>query len=320
MRLQEYDILKGIGILLVVLGHTGISGLPYTYIYAFHMPLFFFVSGCFYKQYAFYEILKKRLKSLLLPWFCFAVLFLMTNIAISYFESNNLRDSITSNLLALDVMDEDCRSLFRTIWFLLSLFEISVIYALLDKLPRYGKLGGVLLCFFIGCILSNRVDVSLFLDSTLSCVIYYHLGHEFMHSRCSQNDIKKWIPWGAIVVLSAIIVYLRPDVNMARNIYPWYLPAISVTYTITLYHIVKQLQYIIPDVVNKLLICFGKDSLLILGFHRFFFIIFEVITPIVGLTGLVLCGVKFLAVLPLVYLIKRPIEKYMPFFLGKTNF
>lgn len=142
MRLKEFDILKGIGILLVVLGHTGISGLPYTYIYAFHMPLFFFVSGCFYKAYPFKEILKRRSKSLLLPWVSFATLFLLTNTAISYVESNDLTGSLSYNLMALDIVDEDSRSLFRTIWFLVSLFEISIIYALLDKLHLYGKWGG----------------------------------------------------------------------------------------------------------------------------------------------------------------------------------
>ena len=40
-RLVQFDILKGIGILLVLLGHTDIVGIPKTFIYGFHMPLFF---------------------------------------------------------------------------------------------------------------------------------------------------------------------------------------------------------------------------------------------------------------------------------------
>ena len=44
-RLVQFDILKGIGILLVLLGHTDIVGIPKTFIYGFHMPLFFFFSA-----------------------------------------------------------------------------------------------------------------------------------------------------------------------------------------------------------------------------------------------------------------------------------
>ena len=52
-RLDWIDIAKGIGIILVVLGHTlvpqvretGFAGFLWIFIYNFHMPLFFFLSG-----------------------------------------------------------------------------------------------------------------------------------------------------------------------------------------------------------------------------------------------------------------------------------
>ena len=42
------DILKGIGMLLVIIGHSGCIWPFYLAIYAFHMPLFFIVSGLFF--------------------------------------------------------------------------------------------------------------------------------------------------------------------------------------------------------------------------------------------------------------------------------
>ena len=45
-----FDTMKGIGILLVIIGHQ--DGVPVPlkhFIYAFHMPLFFILAGCFYK-------------------------------------------------------------------------------------------------------------------------------------------------------------------------------------------------------------------------------------------------------------------------------
>lgn len=45
-HIEEYDIAKGIGILLVVIGHTCSSNsIVHGFIYSFHMPLFFLLSG-----------------------------------------------------------------------------------------------------------------------------------------------------------------------------------------------------------------------------------------------------------------------------------
>lgn len=241
MRLQEYDTLKGIGILLVVLGHTGIAGLPYIYIYAFHMPLFFFVSGCFYKRYQFKEIVKRRAKSLLLPWASFATLFLLTNTIISYSTTNNLTSAIVSQISALNIFDEDCKSLFRTIWFLVSLFEVSLLYAILDILPRKFKWICIVACYILGFYLSTRINIPLFLDTSLSCILYYHIGYEFYKFSSYKTIQTKLMPWGMIIILSAAIIYLRPVVNISRNIYPWYLPIIAITYIVSLLLIIKQL-------------------------------------------------------------------------------
>lgn len=52
MRDSSLSILKGFGILLVVLGHSGLENVPYgggvhDWVYTFHMPLFFIASGYF---------------------------------------------------------------------------------------------------------------------------------------------------------------------------------------------------------------------------------------------------------------------------------
>ena len=50
-RLNQFDILKGVGILLVMIGHAiSTNSIVYNLIYGFHMPLFFFCSGFFFKD------------------------------------------------------------------------------------------------------------------------------------------------------------------------------------------------------------------------------------------------------------------------------
>lgn len=63
-----WNIMKGIGIICVVVGHSGSWLTPY--VYMFHMVLFVFISGyLFNERYVgdFKSFLKKRGKSLYLP-------------------------------------------------------------------------------------------------------------------------------------------------------------------------------------------------------------------------------------------------------------
>ena len=73
------DIAKGIGIVLVVLGHVLINSDINRLIYLFHMPLFFFISGIiFYSTYnkdiKFKDYLLKKIKSILIPYFVFSII------------------------------------------------------------------------------------------------------------------------------------------------------------------------------------------------------------------------------------------------------
>lgn len=45
------DWSKAILIWLMVLGHAGLSGVPREFVYAFHMPAFFIISGYLYKPH-----------------------------------------------------------------------------------------------------------------------------------------------------------------------------------------------------------------------------------------------------------------------------
>lgn len=71
-RLIEFDIAKGLGIILVVVGHLNFPSCVINWIFLFHMPLFFMISGYFFKSTEPLRMLfVKRLKSLVVPYLCF---------------------------------------------------------------------------------------------------------------------------------------------------------------------------------------------------------------------------------------------------------
>ncbi len=79
MRDRTFSICKGIGIILVVLGHAGLTGYPSRFIYLFHMPLFFICAGYFFKlRYLDEEktFVVRRLRKLYVPFVTWSLVFL----------------------------------------------------------------------------------------------------------------------------------------------------------------------------------------------------------------------------------------------------
>lgn len=87
-RNVEYDILKGILIVLVVVGHALQSCFDtptvyhplFVFIYTFHMPLFVFVSGYFFSsclKYDFKTLIEKKTMRLIVPMFFYSTILLV---------------------------------------------------------------------------------------------------------------------------------------------------------------------------------------------------------------------------------------------------
>lgn len=75
-RLAYVDIAKGIGILMVLLGHLLENGSPIkSMIYSFHMPLFFMLSGTVMKNESFRVQISKRFYGIWIPYVLWGFLF-----------------------------------------------------------------------------------------------------------------------------------------------------------------------------------------------------------------------------------------------------
>jgi fucose 4-O-acetylase-like acetyltransferase len=78
-RVERMDIARGIGILLVVMGHNPACAsetLAKPLIFSFHIPLFFFLSGYFHRQRKGIGIdLRQRARRLLVPYGLTGLLF-----------------------------------------------------------------------------------------------------------------------------------------------------------------------------------------------------------------------------------------------------
>lgn len=174
-RIAWIDVAKYIGIFLVILGHmesytVAQEHIPYLYlkniIFAFHMPLFFFLSGYTVKKRKFFETLKKYSFSLLVPYVFFYF------ISWLYFILNNIRYKIFDiNILLIRPMigmfwgfnTPFCTMVNTPIWFLLDLFFCNILLSIISekKLLRYVQLVIVLLISFFLSYFKYELPLSI---------------------------------------------------------------------------------------------------------------------------------------------------------------
>lgn len=132
-RINWIDVSKAIGIYLIYLGHfTKKAGQAYSFVFAFHVPLFFFLSGCsetFNKEEKLIKNIKKNFISILFPALIFALLSLILNALYNNFGIYEVRLSL----------DEIKRGIIRntfcaqSLWFFSCLFVIKCLFSVIKK-------------------------------------------------------------------------------------------------------------------------------------------------------------------------------------------
>ncbi len=133
-----FSIYKGIGIILIVIGHAALYTPIYYFVYLFHIAIFFFVAGYFFNDEYLESpllFLKKKLIRYYIPWVIFGVVFvLLHNIFLKYslitYDSHTKVNFLPYNLGDIVTKVLDVLSFFRwkepllaSLWFLFGMFS-----------------------------------------------------------------------------------------------------------------------------------------------------------------------------------------------------
>lgn len=183
-RLGWVDTARGIGLMFVFLGHMAVPYLS-AWIYTFHMPLFFFLSGLLYpgcEKYTFSEFAWRRFKGLMIPYFTLGGVIALFYCCLYAYYGMPL--SAYTDMLRNFLVQEH----YWTVWFLPALFLAQIIYYGIDKLLhgwRYAvSIASMLVCAF--GFLRYRLgwgSLPYNLDVALIAQFLFHLGHRFMRSQ-----------------------------------------------------------------------------------------------------------------------------------------
>lgn len=210
------DVLKGIGIILVVLGHTTQNHYLSSWIYAFHMPLFFILSGVFFKSSI--ASIGKCAKRLLMPYLVFAVLsFVYWRFLEMKFRP--LPEGFDANMHALDILWQRDQLRFNVpLWFLPCLFLVLTIGFLLFswiKKPAVA-IGVTVAWFMVACFNPFKIE-SMWVSEALYAFPFFGLGYclgkdRFIGAEKTVSEAKWYYTMCTVVPLMGLwFVNVRND-------------------------------------------------------------------------------------------------------------
>ncbi len=133
-------MLRGVAMIIVVVGHMNFTGNEKHYIYSFHMPLFFMISGITFglsrKALSFKAFVFKKAYGLLLPYFAWNIIAL----PYWYYNTRILKQSDTPLLTAVKGIfycnETHYSGPTNATWFLVALFLVEIFFYLLVKLAN----------------------------------------------------------------------------------------------------------------------------------------------------------------------------------------
>ncbi len=319
-RIEYIDLAKGFCITLVVMHHLSMFyevQLPLSYFFkAFRMPLYFFLSGCFFKAYGgIWDFEKRKVNKLLIPFVFFYVVssFLIPNILVHF--GADIRH-LPMSQLPIAFLGEEYPA--DQIWFLLSLFEINIIFYVIYLLMgtrEHRTLLIALLTLLLGAIGVlfgvRQIDLPANLDSSLSALPFFAIGFIIFRNTdmLKPNRFDRYLPF--MVMAAFLVVYfVTPNASFYRNrfygntwltIYP--IATLGVLGVLWLSKILKKLP---------VLSYYGRYSIIILVTHDKVFLFFSALLAPLNLAPSAELCLNLLLTISSYMLIIPFMRKYMP--------
>lgn len=263
---EEIDLLKGIGIICMILGHVLIGESTEKYIAAFNMPLFFIVSGFLYSNtnIDFKTFAKKRFNRLIVPYIFFGLFHFIIKVPFMIIQ----KQSITASIYHLFLYNNDGLPICGALWFLTALFFVYIIYYLVDKMnKKYIKNITLILIVLLGYFITQKTRLPWCLDISMICVGFFHLGYLF-RKYIEKNEKTSY--WAIILlIIGSLLSFINVRVNLREAIFGNFIIFYSCAFmmTIGLFGICQRIKEKKLSLINEIKYI-GKNSLLYMLFNQ----------------------------------------------------
>ena len=259
-RIEYIDLAKGICIMLVVISHCQID-IPYlNYI---RMPLYFVLSGLFFKEYTgFLDFVIRKTNKILIPFLFFYLLgFLLYYLL--YLVAPDVRiNSVVERFYLYDpIYSQLCVN--SPLWFLLSLYTVNIIFYLINKISRsIWVLGVVMLLVALCAYICKEQEwfLPIYLEKSLFYMPFFFLGNVLKKSGCLCSVHDKSKKTDMFIAIGLIVVFIFMALLNVTG------PIATIRYYITSIVGVCALLLVLKSIKNKIPVVsfFGRYSIIIL--------------------------------------------------------
>lgn len=315
-RLEWIDWMKALGIYLVVLGHF--SSFGEKFIYVFHMPLFFLISGFLCKKESdSFQFWRKLWYNLAVPMLMMTILNFMGYCVLKlihgsfelvyvYWFVRNVLFGIVSG--------------FDSLWFVYTLILLKIIFQYCSSRKLFYALTIIMLALVY---VYNRLDFSGFpfflkeRNSFINVFIAYPFFALGVFVRDYKYLLNEWddkrmqvflLTCGLLPV--AFCYYFNGSVGLHRcddggNIFLCLLGGVAGS--IMMFSVSKLLGH-----ASKFVVIISRGTIIILGFHKILISLMRILFP-VWYTDIVLAALIVIVFVPVIL----AIERYCPLMAGK---
>lgn len=247
----EINIMRGMAVLCVVIGHSfnptetpTILGFIKSFVYCFHMPAFFFISGFLEsgKRRSFSEkkqAIEKKARRLMVPYFFLTVFTIILKLLFGAFARNPLNYST----LAIDVLIGR-NNPNGGLWFLYALFIISIFGILFDTVNRTILTGVMFVLYVLNVVAFKQ---SGYIVGFFFCYAWiYFMGgvaRKYLYEKMKNSA---WLMSAKGIMITAVISvgYMMLAFAKIYEIQSWILStAVTIMGVFLLFIIAMQIKY-----------------------------------------------------------------------------
>lgn len=309
-RIEYIDILRGIAMILVLIGHN--DTILTNYIYSFHIPLFFFISGLTYKgnSDSLKEVIKKRLRNIVIPYFKLSLFLYFLWILLMNFQGIFYCQGVDNMAWGLQL------------WFLPCLFITSIIFYFISKIKKkVFVLISIIVVSSVGFLLNDILKINFLwsFDVALVGVLFYGTGFLLKNKlNIYKPQIVDYICMLISLVLLIIFNQLNGRVDMYSSQYNNILLFISNSF-LGIYIIIVVSKLIKQKRIIRFV---GSNTIIILAFHirvldfikKVFLIFFSSALNVNSIfNGVILVPIlQIIIIAPIIFLLKQ-LKKYIKY-------
>lgn len=325
-RMDYLDLGKGICMILVVWIHCtkNITNPFENLLQSTLMPFYFFLSGMFFKEGDnFKTFLLNKINKLIVPFvFFFITGVLLELIMVQYEYMFKGIDYSVSNLRSyiFDIPFGEKVTFNLTLWFLLCLFEINILFYFMLKLFKkniFILAASSLLFSFIGYKIGN--PHILFIDSAFSVAFFFFIGYFIKNYtslfKIENKNTNNILAVVSVIILGIISLIAKPFYIGTNEYHNYFFPTfiLSTASIISVLLICKKINKI--SFINYI----GNYSIITLGIHM---LVIRVFTSLIRdyISIIWIADVlSFIINIICCIIITKFLVKYMPAFVAQKN-